>query len=157
MASVLRVIWDGGALLFWLLVSYLLYREIQRFLGTPVEFTLPFAAFALWLAMRLLRPLRKPFNLTAYRLMVQTPILPLVELGIWELLLVSDRYWSDELPAYQGMTAFAAAYRRRNPSWQQKIQRILWTADAYARPHLAKPAREFLRDIDAPLREGWQS
>ena len=153
---VLRAIWNGVALLAWLGIGILAFLQIQHYLRTPVELTAPFAAFALWGAMRLLRPLRKLFNMTAYFLMVYSPIQPLVALGIWELLLVNDRYWSNELPRYEGMTAFANAYRRHKPQWQHKINQILWRVEAVGRPHLAKPAREFLREVHAPLREEWQ-
>jgi hypothetical protein len=154
-AYFLRIIWDGVPLLFWLALGGLVYYEIFRYLGTPVELTAPFAAFALWLAMRLLRPLRKLFNLTAYSLMLLSPIASLVELAVWELLLVNDRYWSSDLPEYEGMAIFANAYRRRSPIWRYKINQILWRADAVGRPHIAKPSREFLREVEAPLREGW--
>ena len=155
-AQALRVIWDGVPLLVWLGLCYFFYRRIGLLLSTPMELTLPFAAAAVAVLMWLLRPVRKRFNITAYRLMVLSPIRPLVELGIWELLLVNEKYYSNELPRYEGMAAFAASFHRRKPKWQMKINRILWRADAVGRPHLAKPSREFLRQVNAPLREDWK-
>jgi hypothetical protein len=155
-AYFLRILWDGLPFLVWLGIFYTAYRLAGRFLGTPMELSAPSAAFALWVVMRGLRPVRKFFNMTAYSWMERSPVTPLVELAVWELLLVNDKYWSNELPEYEGMTAFAAAYRQRSSEWQQKINRILWRAEAVGRPHIAKPAREFLRVVQAPLREDWQ-
>jgi hypothetical protein len=131
----------------WLGFGWFLNSQITRFLQTPIEFTLPMAAFALWVVMRLLRPLRKSFNLRAYVLMVQSPFPTLVQLGVWKLLVVSHQYWPTEEPLYEGTVAFTAAYAKRQPKWQYEINGMLWKVEMFGKVHLAKAAREFLREV----------
>jgi hypothetical protein len=152
----LRAIWNGVPIGLWLALGGAAFLLVRKYIGIADELNAPIIAFAMWLVARLLRPVRKFFSMMAYSGMLLSPIHTLVELGTWQLLLVSDKYWSNELPEYQGMEAFTKAYRRRSAEWQLKINRILWRADAAGRPHVAKPSREFLREVGAPLREDWQ-
>ncbi len=147
---VLRVIWDGVPVLVWMGFAYLVFSEVRSF-GIQVELAAPIAAFALWVIMRLLRPLRKLFNMKAYFWMLLTPFKPLTELGIWKLLLVNERYWPQELPLYEGTMVFAAAYQRRAPKGQHLINGILWKVDLVGKAHLAKAARGFMREVKTAL------
>jgi len=156
MAYVLRFFWDGVPLVLWLGLGFLMYRQVQRFLGTPVELTLPFALFGLWTVMFVLRPVRKFVMLRCYAAMMRVPINAVCELGIWKLILVHDKYWPSELPDYFGMAIFAEVYRVSSYARTSRINKILWQAEYVGKPHLAKPARTFLREVKAPLREEWR-
>jgi hypothetical protein len=85
--------------------------------------------------------------------MLRIPIVPISELGIWKLLLVNDRYWPSELPEYLATQLFVETYAKLSTSGVARINRILWRAELLGRPHLAKPARAFLREVNAPLHD----
>jgi hypothetical protein len=156
LAIVFRVLWDGVPALVWLGFTFAAFLLVGRYLGTPTELTAPFAFLALVAVLQILRPLRKGLNLYSYYRMVRSSFRPLVELGIWKLLLVHDHYWRREEPLYEGTQLFIRAYHEHGPDWQQKINQILWRVEATAKAHLAKPARAFLREVDAPLHEELQ-
>src|ERR1035438_1766880 len=137
-AQFLRVLWDGIPLLIWGWFTWEAYRRIGGYLGTPPELTAPIALIILGAVMWLLRPVRKFFNMNAYVLMVLSPIKPLIELGVWKLLLVHDQYFRTEHPLYEGTLAFTNAYHRRSPKGQAEINAILWKAELLGKSHLAK-------------------
>jgi hypothetical protein len=150
-AYVLRFLWDGVPMLVWLGVGLAVYRVIAQFVGTPPEINAPLTICAVAAVVWILRPVRKFFNMKAYYFMVLAPIKPLIELGVWKLLLVHDHYWHSEQPLYEGTLAFTTAYFQRKPEWQHKINQILWRAEMVGKSHVAKPSREFLREVNAPL------
>jgi len=143
-------------MLVWLGAGLAAYRVIAQFLGTPPEISAPLTICALAAVLWVLRPVRKFFNMRAYYFMVRSPIKPLIELGVWKLLLVHDHYWRSEQPLYEGTLAFSNAYARRKPRCQHEINGILWRAEMVGKSHVAKPAREFLREVNAPLRADLQ-
>lgn len=155
LAYVLRFLWDGIPLLFWLGLMLLMYRQILSWLGIAVELAAPFALFGTWFATYALRPLRKFINLSCYDLMLRVPIKAVCELAIWKIILVHDRYWRSDLPDYLATTLFTSAYQSVSPSQVQLLNRILWQVEYTGKPHLAKPARMLLREVKAPLREDW--
>ncbi|GEM_PF-5093602 len=152
-AYFLRLIWDGVPLLIWVSLLGLGFWQLEARLRIAPELALPIAGLGVWSIMWILRPIRKWFNMTAYYLMVCSSIKWLEELGVWKLLLVNDRYWSSDMPLYEGMAAFSKAYRGHKTAIRKRICQILWRCDAVGRPHIAKPSREFLREVDAPLRD----
>ena len=152
----LRFFWDGVPLVFWLGLTFWTYRKIGSLLGTPVELTFPFALFGIWAVTYLLRPVRKFVMLRCYNLMLRVPVKAVRELAIWKLIIVHDRYWPSDLPDYLGMAIFASVYRASSYARMTRFNEILWHVEYVGKPHLAKPARSFLREVKAPLREEWR-
>ena len=152
-AYLLRVLWDGVPVLLWLAYAVWLYRFLGHFLQIQPELLVPFILFGLWSTMYALRPVRKFLMLNAYRLMLYVPLQVVAELSIWKLLLVNDRYWPSDLPDYIGTAIFGRVYGLLPPSGAQRLNRILWRVEFLGKPHLSKPARAFLREVNAPLQE----
>jgi hypothetical protein len=148
---VLRFFWEGLSILVWLALGYSLYSLLVQYVGLLAYLAAMFAAFLVWGAMLILRPMRKPVLLFFYKTMVGVPFRPVTELGIWKLLLVADRFWRAARTDYVGIVAFSEAYKKLSKKGRMRCLLILWFVDRTGRPHLAKASRSFLREVNAPM------
>lgn len=148
---IFRGLWDGIPVLIWLGLGLFLYAQIQERTGLLNYLALMFAIAIVAGVMRALRPVRKAIMLASYKWMLGFPWRPIRELGIWKLLLVVERYWPGSYSDYIGMVSFSQVYQPMGQNERLTLCKILWRTDQMAPPHLAKAARNFLREVDAPL------
>jgi len=143
-ANLFSRVWDGLPIILWLVGCGGIYWYAAAW-GLPLFVSVPVSVLGGVTVFHFLRPVRKFLQIKLSKMLAGSPVRPLMETGVWNLLKVAHRYWPNEpVTDFVGLAALHETYDRLNEGRRRRMLEII--SEMQAGP-VGNGARDFLDEV----------
>jgi hypothetical protein len=145
-ANLFLRVWNSLPVVLWLICFIGLGFLLSSYTPLPVLAAIPASLVAGAVAAFALRPVRKAVDIALCKVLARSPIRPVMEVGVWQLLKVAHRYWPNEpVTDFIGLAALHQTYDRLDEKGRHTMFEII--SQMQGTEPVGNGARDFLDQV----------